>query len=1668
MTNLCYLYPLSATRFLRRVFLVLVPGVITILCHAGTWLPTFSGFSNDIEVSESLDATFKRAADWPAVTYAVSVFETKLEGPVATDDFATTPEDSPVTINTLANDQSGEGRGGDDDDDDKRIAPATVDLDPEVSGRQVSRSTVQGDFTANNDGYVTFVPTRDFHGIASIHYTVENRDEETSNRALIQVTVTSVNDAPVITGWQPGSQSALAGEPVTLSLSDFIFSDPDGQPMEDFSLSIIEGDNYSVSGNTFTPQPGFSGTLPVSVQISDGQITSAPFTVQFTVTDENVQPEIVGQAEISILEDTPITIGPSHLVVEDPDNAWPDDFTIQVGEGANYSVAGTTITPASNYSGTLAVPVTVNDGESTSLIFNLQITVTPTNDPPVISGQVPDPLTTGQNKPVTITLAHLVFSDPDDTEGFLLVVQDGENYSVAGHTITPDPGFSGMLTVQVMVNDSEVNSALFPLQISVTPNVPPTIISQNPLSTNEEAPITISLGDIQVTDPDNAYPTGFTLRLSGGENYAVEGTTVVPALNFVGVLNVPIVVNDGMSDSEQFLLSITVNNVNDVPVITGNAALSTPENIPLTLELSHLTVNDPDNAYPEDFTLSILSGENYSASGQVITPAAGYSGLLTVGVLVNDGTANSEVYFLQVTVTPVNDPPKIVGQTDLQMQEGTSINITLPVLQVEDPDNTYPQGFTLTILPGAHYTYTETTVTPHGDFTGTLSVSVKVNDGASDSEPFALAITVIPQNDAPKIIGPSALSTNEDVPLTITLEQLQVEDPDNNYPADFTLQVLPGNHYSRNGNTIIPEANFNGLLSVAVQVSDGSSTSNIYPLSVQVIPVNDPPVITGQTPVETAEDTPVTLQLSQLTVLDVDNTWPTGFALLISPGPNYTVAGSMIIPATDFNGTLNVSVMVNDGTSNSAPFAFQIQVGNTNDAPLITGQSALATDEEKPVTILLSHLLVTDPDNVYPNGFTLLVAEGTNYTVSGTTVTPALDFAGELFVPVRVNDGINNSGTFLFKIQVNQINDAPEFAAIANQQISENAPARTITIRDITPGPMEGHQELTFVATSGNTAVIPDPVIQYAGGTTATLSYSVVPNMAGVVTITVMAIDNGSNISPHRNSYSSSFQVEVLEINAAPTLNVINNVTVLEDAEQQNISLTGIGAGPGENQTLSVTVSTNRPELFDLLDVQYTTPETTGLLRFKTKPDLHGTAQLTVTVTDNGSGISPHVNKISRTFSVLIQAVNDPPVITSQPPTLAVINEVYEYQITATDADQERVTFSASQKPAWASLSNATNGTATLKGTPPPGAIGNFEVKLQASDAASSVQQSFTIYVNARPEIVSLSLATQEDTPVHIPEGLFPSGYTDQNDNAMQSILVTTLPASGILMLSELPVKAGDTIPAASLSQLLYSPKENYFGMDSFQWRAFDGFHLSLTSARLDISVLPVNDPPRLIFGNDTLRYEVNGEADFLAPMADIIDPDDDTLTYATVGFYSGNFHPEMDALEFQNTANINGSYDFQLGILQLTGAATVEAYRDALRSVRYIYRNTIDPLLEPKTVFFKLNDGDAESEPKDKVIILQYTFVEFEIPTGFTPNGDQANDSWIIDRPGGGLEEMDDAIISVYDRRGVLVYRTRGFERPWDGTMNGEALPADTYFYTIDLQLRNRKTYKGIVTILR
>jgi gliding motility-associated-like protein len=529
---------------------------------------------------------------------------------------------------------------------------------------------------------------------------------------------------------------------------------------------------------------------------------------------------------------------------------FPEGYTLVVFSGEDYTLSGSTVTPDANFTGVLVVKVQVKNETYSSNTYNLKITVLPDpqtleNLPPVITGQ--KPVSTKKDKAVTLKFSDLVVSDPDDTypEGFSLRLMSGTNYSIAGATVTPAMGFIGTLTVQTVVNDGKDDSQPYDVNITVTSgNVPPVITGQVPLSTSKNKPLTLQLSDLKVTDPDNRYPSGFTLKISSGERYSVSGAVITPLKDFTGILQVKVVVNDGTDDSEPYELKVDVlDNKNIAPAITGQIPLSISKNQPITLVLFHLKVTDPDNRFPDDFTLTVFPGNNYTFSNTTVKPDADFSGDLFVKISVHDGKASSEVYDLKITVTAgVNIKPVISGQTGLKIVQGQSLEVKLSHIVVVDPDNKFPEDFSMNILDGDHYSVQDHRITPAQNFLGLLDVGITVNDGHTSSDPFNLKVQVVPKNRL-EIIGQKNLYVPEDSSLTLKLSDLLVNDPGNTYPAGFAFQILEGENYKTANGMIIPVADFFGNLTVSVQVSKGGSASAPFSLLVVVTPVNDPPAL---------------------------------------------------------------------------------------------------------------------------------------------------------------------------------------------------------------------------------------------------------------------------------------------------------------------------------------------------------------------------------------------------------------------------------------------------------------------------------------------------------------------------------------------------------------------------------------------------------------------------------------------------------------------------------------------------------------------------------------------------------------------------------------------------------------------------------------------------------
>ncbi|MBK7999182.1 MAG: fibronectin type III domain-containing protein [Verrucomicrobia bacterium] len=161
---------------------------------------------------------------------------------------------------------------------------------------------------------------------------------------------------------------------------------------------------------------------------------------------------------------------------------------------------------------------------------------------------------------------------------------------------------------------------------------------------------------------------------------------------------------------------------------------------------------------------------------------------------------------------------------------------------------------------------------------------------------------------------------------------------------------------------------------------------------------------------------------------------------------------------------------------------------------------------------------------------------------------------------------------------------------------------------------------LDVKAKSSNPAIIPDPVVSLPGLLTGGyLTLASLPDANGTVTITVTV----DNLQPLNNILVRTFTVTVYSENDPPTLGMIEDLTVDSTAGPQLISLTGITSGAfNESQHLSVVAESSEPEIVPEPQVEYTSPNETGLLRIDPVAYTNGSSIITVTVSDGQDSIT--------------------------------------------------------------------------------------------------------------------------------------------------------------------------------------------------------------------------------------------------------------------------------------------------------------------------------------------------------------------------------------------------------------------------------------------------------------
>src|SRR5207302_693485 len=147
----------------------------------------------------------------------------------------------------------------------------------------------------------------------------------------------------------------------------------------------------------------------------------------------------------------------------------------------------------------------------------------------------------------------------------------------------------------------------------------------------------------------------------------------------------------------------------------------------------------------------------------------------------NDGTADSNVVTVAITVTAVNDAPVAVADS-YSTNEDTALTVAAAGVLANDTD---VDGAALTAVLVASTSHGALTLNANGSFSYTPTAhydarpifTYKANDGAADSNVVTVAITVTAVNDAPVAVADS-YSTNEDTALTVAAPGVLGNDTD--------------------------------------------------------------------------------------------------------------------------------------------------------------------------------------------------------------------------------------------------------------------------------------------------------------------------------------------------------------------------------------------------------------------------------------------------------------------------------------------------------------------------------------------------------------------------------------------------------------------------------------------------------------------------------------------------------------------------------------------------------------------------------------------------------------------------------------------------------------------------------------------------------------------------
>ena len=303
------------------------------------------------------------------------------DAPVAVDDAASTPMNTPVNINVLTNDS-----------------------DPENDPLSVTGNTSPSHGTVSfSGGVATYTPANNYTGTDSFDYTISDGNGGTDT-ATVNITVT--NNMP-----SASNDTATTNEDTPVAI-DVLANDTFGTDGPNTGAIVVasnpsHGTATVNDGGTATdptddtidyaPDANYNGTDSFTYTIEDSNGDTATATVTVTIVSVNDPPTAVDNS-YTTPQDTPVVINPIDGD-SDPDSdpisvtqlngitltpGTPQTISVPHGTVGKTAAGSMTFTPTTGYTGASTFPYTISDGNGGTDTANVYITVTPSNGAPVI------------------------------------------------------------------------------------------------------------------------------------------------------------------------------------------------------------------------------------------------------------------------------------------------------------------------------------------------------------------------------------------------------------------------------------------------------------------------------------------------------------------------------------------------------------------------------------------------------------------------------------------------------------------------------------------------------------------------------------------------------------------------------------------------------------------------------------------------------------------------------------------------------------------------------------------------------------------------------------------------------------------------------------------------------------------------------------------------------------------------------------------------------------------------------------------------------------------------------------------------------------------------------------------------------------------------------------